>query len=64
MLVAKHIIMLATQHANGCLRENAVEPANNFIQTQLMLIMQAKLSHALTAACHKLTVIANSMLSR
>jgi len=26
MLVAKHISMLETQHANGCLRENATEP--------------------------------------
>jgi len=28
MLVAKHMSMLDTQQASGCLREKAVEPAN------------------------------------
>jgi len=32
MLVAKHISMLATQHASGCLRENDAEPEHSFPQ--------------------------------
>jgi len=34
MLVAKHINILETQHANGCRRDKAVEPAHNFMQTE------------------------------